>query len=90
MDLKLKFFNSYCSTKEFTINGKEADYTDFGDKYDQDSACAPNYGCGDMVFEPKEPTKEILKKYGITEDEYYKIADKLERGLSFGRCALCS
>jgi len=90
MKLKLKFTGSYCGVEEFIINDINACYEDFGNKYDRDNACAPQYGCGDMIFEIAEPTKKVLEKYKITEKEYYKIADKLEEGLSFGHCELCS
>lgn len=47
------------------------------------------YGCGDMVFESKASTKEVLQKYKITEKEYQYICQKLIEGLSFGGCGWC-
>lgn len=88
MDLKLECFDAYCALKEFEINGIEATYEEFGTKSDLDPDNAEDYGCGDMTFVPKLPTKEILKKYGIDLDEYSEICEKLEC-LSFGYCSWC-
>ena len=89
MDLKLKVYSSLCECSEFKINGIDADYDDFGDKYDDCKANAQEYGCGNMHFHPKRPTQEILDKYKITVDGYNKIADELEEKLSFGSCGWC-
>lgn len=89
MDLKLKVAGTLCECDEFKINGIDADYDDFGDKYDDNRENAQEYGCGDMHFHPKRPTQEILDKYKITVDEYNQIVDELEEKLSFGRCGLC-
>jgi len=89
MELKLKFCRALCETSIFTINGINADYNDFGEKYDRDSGNAEDYGCGNMQFTGNPPTIEILKKYKITEDEYQEVVSKLEEGLSFGYCEWC-
>jgi len=89
MKLVLEFYDALCSTSEFVVNGVTADYDDFGDKYDHDSENAEEYGCGDMHFDPKPFTEEVLNKYHITENEYDKICNKLEDGLSFGNCGWC-
>jgi hypothetical protein len=89
MELKLEFYKALCSTKAFKINGIIADYDDFGDKHDDNPEDAELYGCGNMIFDISEHTKEILIKYNITEKEYYEIADKLQEGLSFGNCGEC-
>lgn len=89
MELKLKVFSCFCATKEFTINGIKADKNDFGEQSDIDSDSAEKYGCGNMQFECKESTPEILSKYSITQSEYDEIAEKLSEILSFGRCGWC-
>ena len=48
-----------------------------------------HYGCDDMRFEPQSPTKEVLAKYNITEEEYNKICDELEDKLCVGSCEWC-
>jgi len=94
--IKLKFYDALCATNIFTINGVDADYEDFGIKYDRDSEKIEYYGCnaedcvcGDMRFTGMPSTPKILAKYKITEDEYQKVVSKLEDGLSFGCCSLC-
>lgn len=90
MHLNLQFGTYLCYTPEFMINGKDAYQEDFGEKYDRCPELAEDYSCGNMQFTRIEPTKEVLEKYGITVEEYNEIASKLEDGLSFGRCGLCS
>ena len=89
MELKLSFYECLCSADNFTINGVNANTDDFGEQYDRDSGNAEEYACGDMQFTRIEPTKEVLEKYHITENEYSEICDKLESGLSFGSCGWC-
>ena len=72
------------------MNGVTADYNDFGEKDDMASDEAEDYCCGDMRFERREATADILEKYKITEVEYSEICEKLEDGLSFGCCGWCS
>lgn len=62
-----------CELVVFTINGKDADSEDFGD----------------MHFDPKPSTKEVLDKYHITETEYNTICNELEDKLWVGRCGWC-
>lgn len=90
MQLTLTFGHALCYTPDFIINGVDADHEDFGEKYDRDSENAEDYCCADMQFTRKSPTKEVLTRYGITEDEYHEIAGKLEAGLSFGSCGWCA
>lgn len=78
-----------CSLEVFTINGKTAVLDDFGDIYDHDVESADEYECGDMHFDPKTPTKEVLDKYNITEEEYYNICNELEYKLCVGGCGWC-
>jgi hypothetical protein len=89
MDLKLEFGTSLCYTPTFVVNGIDADCEDFGEKYDRDTENAEDYGCGDMQFTGIEATPETLNKYSITKEEYSEIVNKLEDGLSFGRCGCC-
>ena len=86
MKLELEIFGSLCATKEFTINGVDAESDDFGW---QGSDGSEDGACGNMIFERKSETDEVLKKYNITKKEYEKIAEKLEDGLSFGCCREC-
>ena len=95
--MHLKVSEWLCCTKVFTIKGKEASKYDFGEQDDFDNGYnndGEGYddepgGCHCMTFTAKEPTKEVLDKYGITVEEYNQIAAELERGLSFGYCGLC-
>ena len=80
---------STCELETFTINGKAADSSDFGDTFDHNKRIKKHYGCCDMRFEPQSPTKEVLAKYNITEEEYNKICDELEDKLCVGRCGWC-
>lgn len=90
MELVIKPFQFLpCELETFTINGKKANSMDFGDTYDHDEENAEPYGCGDMYFEPKTPTKKILNKYNITEEEYYNICNELVYKLCVGSCGLC-
>ena len=93
MELVIEPFNALpCELKVFTINGKKADSYDFGmtsdhkEDYDDERTV---YGCCNMYFEPNPPAKEILHKYNITEEEYYKICDELENKLHVGSCEWC-
>lgn len=89
MELELEIYGALCATSVFTINGIYADYEDFGEKYDRDSANAEDYACGNMQFTGNPSTTEILSKYKITEEEYQEVVSKLEYGLSFGCCGWC-
>lgn len=90
MELVIKPFSGLpCELETFTINNKDADSMDFGDIYDHDTENAEPYSCGDMYFEPKNLTKEVLDKYNITEEEYYHICNKLEDKLNVGSCGQC-
>jgi len=89
MELILEVFEAFCETRIFKINGIDATCRDFGERSDHDQENAEEYGCGDMRFDPIPATDEVLKKYGITENEYSQIAQKLESGLSFGPCGWC-
>lgn len=88
MNSQIEVHDYLCFPSIFTINGKNADYNDFGEKYDRDPENAEE--CGNMQFNRIEATKEVLEKYSITKDEYSKICDELEVKLSFGCCGECS
>lgn len=88
-EVNLVIFSALCATQAFSINGIPADSGDFGEHYDNAPDEAEPYGCGDMRFFPKPATDEVLKKYGISANEYTEIAEKLESGLSFGGCGWC-
>lgn len=89
MKLKLRIYGCLCATEEFKINNIKADEEDFGFTMDKDEESAEDYACGNMQFTPIEVTKEVLKKYKITEKEYDDICKKLKKGLSFGACGWC-
>ena len=90
VELIIKPFHALpCELEIFTINDKSADSSDFGDTFDHDIVRAEPYRCGDMYFEPKPPTKEVLDKYNITEQEYYNICNELEDKLCVGSCGWC-
>ena len=89
MKLELEVYGCLCETSIFRINDIDASSDDFGNKYDHDSENAPDYCCGNMLFETKKSTEEILNKYKITDEEYYEIGEKLEEKLSFGSCGWC-
>ena len=74
----------------FKINGINASEDDFGYTADLDCENAPEYGCGNKQFVRNDSCDdEVLKKYGITEAEYYQICDILESELDVGPCGWC-
>lgn len=89
MKVVIEPYECLCALMKFEVNGVSGDYHDFGKQYDAAPNCAPDYGCGNMIFEPKLPTRSVLDKYNITVDEYIEICRKLDC-LSFGYCAWCS
>lgn len=90
MELIIKPFSGLpCELETFTINGKDANSMDFGDVYNHDNENAEPYGCGDMYFEPRSPTIEVLDRYNIIEEEYYNICNELEDKLRVGSCGWC-
>jgi len=89
MKLELEIYDCLCETKTFKINDIYADYHDFGSKEDSMPFSPYAYMCENMKFTPKLPKQSVLNKYKITVDEYVDVCDKLEAGLSFGRCGWC-
>lgn len=90
MELKCEAMHALCAMEIFVINGVEADYEDFGEKYDDAPNRAKDYRCGNMVFKEKRHTKGVLDKYKISIDEYYEVCDWLKEELSLGACCWCS
>ena len=93
MELVIEPFDALpCVLKIFIINGKDADSNDFGStvyhKEDCDDEIAA-YGCYNRYFESEPPTEEVLHKYNITEEEYYKICDELKENLYVDHCEWC-
>ena len=90
MELVIEPFDALlCVLKIFTINGKKADSDDFGSTFDYINGKPDSFGCSNMYFESNPPTKEILDKYNITEQEYFSICDELEDVLYVGSCGWC-
>ena len=94
MELVIEPFGALpCVLKIFTINGKDANSDDFGSTFDHKEDCNDEivaYGCCNMYFEPNPPAREVLHKYNITEEEYYKICNELEDKLYVGHCEWCA
>ena len=90
MNLNFEVFSSMCGLKSMTINGIEADESDFGYTTDLDPSEAPKYGCGNRQFVEEPATEAVLAKYGISLDDYDAIVEELKEALAFGRCQLCA
>lgn len=77
-----------CELEVFKINGQDADVDDFG------TSC----GSGDCMegtchreFCPNtNPTNDVLRKYKITESQFYQICDELAEKLYVDDCGWCS
>jgi hypothetical protein len=87
---------SPCELDEYYLNDVKLRQSDFGTSNDVGGDCDDedimDYGCVNRVFEPyedEEHKNEAMAKYGITEDEYYDIQDKLESVLYVGECGWC-
>lgn len=89
MKLKLDVYSALCETKIFEINGIKASYKDFGEKYDASGDKTRPHTCGNMIFEPRRPTQQVLDKYGINVGEYTYVCEQLRNMVSFGLCRLC-
>lgn len=79
----------FCCVPGFRVNGVAAMVEDFVDQYDHDPENAPDYGCGDMRCDPKDPSKDVMRKYGISVTEYNEIVQRLCEKLDFGYCNYC-
>lgn len=89
MKVEIVPYDCVCELREFSINGKDASYEDFVRKYDHDEENAPDYGCGDMRCDSKDPTLQVLEKYCITLGDYYEIVERLCDVLDYGHCEWC-
>ena len=89
MKLEFETYGAYCGMETFVINDVKAREEDFGESSDEAPDDAEDYGCGDRRFRRDPATPAVLEKYGITQDEYDEICDKLEEELSFGKCGWC-
>ncbi len=89
MEYKAEVYRALCSLSEFTVNSIDADEDDFVDQYDHSPETAEDYACGDMRADIKPATDEVLKKYGITANEYATIAADVAEKVSFGCCGWC-
>jgi len=78
-----------CACQVFNVKGQSADTYDFGNGGDDSPEDAEDYACGNWQFHAKPPTDEVLRKYGITLDEYSQIATALEDKLAVGSCGWC-
>ena len=84
-----RFDSLPCSLRTFTIGGIVADEDDFGEKKLGNGSCMDN-SCG-CIFKPKEqPTKGVLEKYKINEEEFYNICEELVNELYVSSCGYCS
>lgn len=91
LDIVIKpYYSLPCACETFTINGIDADKSDFGSTVDMDEENAEEYACGDRQFVPQMPTDEVLEKYGINLKEYAEICDELKSALAVGSCGWCS
>ena len=90
MKLIIEVYDALCATKKFSINGIKADTYSFGEGEDRNPEEAEDYACADMQWKRRpNPREGLLDLYGITEEEYHIICDKLEEELSFGDCGWC-
>lgn len=90
MQLVLYMYQALCKPSVFEINGRQADYKDFGVQRDINSDPENPYGCGDMTFTRYiVPMLGIKEKYNITDEEYNEVCNTLEEKLSWGSCGWC-
>lgn len=79
-----------CEAEKFTVNGVDADKSDFGHNTDFHPEDAEDYACGSNQFVPFESVlPEVLSKYRITEKDYRWIQTKLEGQFYIGSCGWC-
>lgn len=91
LSVEIKTYScSPCRTERFVINGIDANVDDFGEMDDTDRRNAEPYGCGCMEFIPDETCmKDAVKKYNITEAEFFEVQHKLMEKLHVGSCGWC-
>lgn len=79
-----------CEAERFTVNGVDADKSDFGHNTDFHPEDAEDYACGSNQFEPLDAIPDgVLRKYRITEKDYRWIQTKLEAQFYVGSCGWC-
>lgn len=89
LDLEIKSYSALpCSLEVFKINGQDADVYDFGEGC-SDGSCMEG-ACCHKFFVNENPDNKVLEKYGITEAEYFYIAEELSSRLYVVGCGLCS
>lgn len=77
-----------CALKIFTINGKEAYASEFGESFSNGS-CMGN-GCNNEFRAFSKADRSIMRKYGITAQQFFEIGEKLEDKLYVYGCGCCS
>lgn len=86
-----------CEAQEFSIGKVAADKSDFGYNsdvgsfdYEYGEWDDENWACADNQFVPHETVdQEVLQKYGISEQEYRQIQDRLASEFCVGGCGWC-
>ena len=74
MQLVLYMYQALCKPSVFEINGRQADYEDFGVQRDINPDPENPYGCGDMTFTRYTvPMLGIKEKYNIKKMIFYLI-----------------
>ena len=80
----------------YYINGVYLERDDFGEGYDKGGHCDDKdlaaYGCVNRVFEiyvDEGHLMAAMKKYNITQEEYFDIQNKLADILYIGECGWC-
>lgn len=76
-----------CQDSTFRINDFNAKVEDFGNI--NTTTETPYYGCPGLCFTKKRVRNSILKKYGISKEEYYYIANYLEKRYKYSCCSFC-
>ena len=90
MQLVLYMYQALCKPSVFEINGRQADYEDFGVQIDINPDPQNPYGCGNMTFTRYTvPLLGVKEKYNITDEEYNEVCNALEEKLSWGSCGWC-
>lgn len=89
MKLELDVYGTICEPRLFRVNGIDARYEDFGEKYDASPDNRKPHSCGNMTLRFKAPRSQVLGKYHISLEEYREIYHELYESLSFGSCRLC-
>jgi hypothetical protein len=79
-----------CATSTFTINGIDADTSDFGSM--ESDGCpseCEGYDCHNKHFVPDTVDKKIMEKYDISNNEVKEVQEKLTEILNVGDCGWC-